>query len=403
MSNIHRAYHAIQRPLDRGRQAHQRDLRFRDMLSKMLREHPPDYLGRGLGRTERTVRHEVYAGLQGQPAGHGRRTWLPRSPISAASCAAYRIPVLEMPGYEADDVIGTLARKAEAAGFDVVIVTADKDMLQLVGPLRPRVSYGPREVPRREGRPGVLRRLAGAGRRRPGPDGRQRGQHSRACPGVGQVTAKKWITELRQPDGSSTGRTRSRARSARACASIGRTRVLSRAPGGDPHGPADPVRPRGAALRSAPDYPRLRELFVELEFHSLAAEIQGESAARRSSPRAGWSRATPFAFSGQRPFGDRPAVARGRRCCPLSAEAPASRSSRAPRRGLERWSALDRPEPAASRSPDAKPLDRLLDQAGRGGAGRRLRRLPRAVRPLARGRQPRARAPPAFQRLGQKI
>ena len=45
---------------------------------------------------------------------------------------AMRIPVLEYPGFEADDVIGTLARRAEAAGCEVVIVSSDKDMLQLV-------------------------------------------------------------------------------------------------------------------------------------------------------------------------------------------------------------------------------------------------------------------------------
>ena len=45
---------------------------------------------------------------------------------------AMRIPILEYPGFEADDVIGTLARRAEAAGMDVVIVSSDKDMLQLV-------------------------------------------------------------------------------------------------------------------------------------------------------------------------------------------------------------------------------------------------------------------------------
>jgi DNA polymerase-1 len=46
---------------------------------------------------------------------------------------AYRIPILEQPGFEADDVIGTLARKAVAAGYPVYVVSSDKDMLQLVG------------------------------------------------------------------------------------------------------------------------------------------------------------------------------------------------------------------------------------------------------------------------------
>src|SRR6185312_4776449 len=45
---------------------------------------------------------------------------------------AYRIPILEAPGYEADDVIGTLAKKAADAGHPVYVVSSDKDMLQLV-------------------------------------------------------------------------------------------------------------------------------------------------------------------------------------------------------------------------------------------------------------------------------
>ena len=46
---------------------------------------------------------------------------------------AYRIPILEVPGFEADDVIGTLARKAADEGYSVFVVSSDKDMMQLVG------------------------------------------------------------------------------------------------------------------------------------------------------------------------------------------------------------------------------------------------------------------------------
>src|SRR6185503_1648893 len=46
--------------------------------------------------------------------------------------AALRLPVIERPGVEADDVIGTLARQASAAGLETIIVTGDKDMMQLV-------------------------------------------------------------------------------------------------------------------------------------------------------------------------------------------------------------------------------------------------------------------------------
>src|ERR1700690_752363 len=56
-----------------------------------------------------------------------------------------RLPILESPGYEADDVIGALARQAQGQDLDVYIVTSDKDLMQLVGgavrPLNPPKGY----------------------------------------------------------------------------------------------------------------------------------------------------------------------------------------------------------------------------------------------------------------------
>ena len=53
-------------------------------------------------------------------------------PYIRRALEGYRIPILEMMGFEADDVIGTLARQAAAAGYPVYVVSSDKDMLQLV-------------------------------------------------------------------------------------------------------------------------------------------------------------------------------------------------------------------------------------------------------------------------------
>ncbi|HUF78049.1 MAG TPA: DNA polymerase I, partial [Thermoanaerobaculia bacterium] len=58
----------------------------------------------------------------------------PQIPLIRRALEAYRIPILEMARYEADDVLGTLAKKAAAAGYQVVLVSADKDLAQLVGP-----------------------------------------------------------------------------------------------------------------------------------------------------------------------------------------------------------------------------------------------------------------------------
>ncbi len=54
-------------------------------------------------------------------------------PYVRRMCEAMRLPILEFPGFEADDVIGALAKQAAKKGLDVSIVTSDKDMMQLVG------------------------------------------------------------------------------------------------------------------------------------------------------------------------------------------------------------------------------------------------------------------------------
>src|SRR5262245_18397234 len=144
MSNIHRAYHAIQRLSTSAGRPTNAIYGFVTMLRKMLREHRPEYLAVAWDGPQRTQRHEAY------------KEYKATGPIMADDLAgqlpevrrvldAYRIPVLELPGYEADDVIGTLAKKASAAGLDVVIVTADKDMLQLVAP-GVRVFHTGREI-----------------------------------------------------------------------------------------------------------------------------------------------------------------------------------------------------------------------------------------------------------------
>ena len=100
-------------------------------LRKLLREEKPDYMAVCFDRKEATFRHERYEAYK-----------IHRKPMPDALVEqiphikefvhAYRIPVFEQPGFEADDLLGTIAKKAEQAGMDTIIVTGDKDMLQLV-------------------------------------------------------------------------------------------------------------------------------------------------------------------------------------------------------------------------------------------------------------------------------
>jgi len=106
---------------------------FATMLLKVLEEESPDYVAVAFDRPGPTFRHEAYAEYK------ATRRQMPddlRPQIGLAKevVEALRLPVFEVAGFEADDIIGALARKAEAGGMDVLIVTGDLDTLQLVSP-----------------------------------------------------------------------------------------------------------------------------------------------------------------------------------------------------------------------------------------------------------------------------
>ena len=106
-------------------------LGFTNMIRKLIREQKPDYVAAAFDPPGPTHRHELFeeykASREETPEDLQKQI-----PYVRRVCDALRIPILEIPGYEADDVIGTLATKASAAGIDTVIVSEDKDLLQLV-------------------------------------------------------------------------------------------------------------------------------------------------------------------------------------------------------------------------------------------------------------------------------
>ena len=104
---------------------------FNNMLRKLSKQYSPTYIAAVFESSAPTHRVQEFAEYK------ANRTEMPpdlfdQIPFVRRVLEAMRIPILEYPGFEADDVIGTLARRAEAAGLDVVIVSSDKDMLQLV-------------------------------------------------------------------------------------------------------------------------------------------------------------------------------------------------------------------------------------------------------------------------------
>lgn len=104
---------------------------FVSMLRKLLKEEAPRFLAVAFDLPGPTFRHDRFAEYK------ANRPPTPEDldvqvPYAKRACEAFRIPVLELPGYEADDLIATYARLAAGAGFRVVVVASDKDLLQLV-------------------------------------------------------------------------------------------------------------------------------------------------------------------------------------------------------------------------------------------------------------------------------
>ena len=131
MSQIYRAYYALPSLSNSKGLPTNAIYGFTMMLRKLITSEKPDYLGVALDSPERTFRHDAYESYK------ATRTAMPddltlQVPYIQRLCEALRVPIVRRPGFEADDIIGTLAAKAQKAGLDVVIVTNDKDLSQLV-------------------------------------------------------------------------------------------------------------------------------------------------------------------------------------------------------------------------------------------------------------------------------
>src|ERR1700719_3064218 len=106
---------------------------FHNMVRKLKAQHKPEFLAavfEGKGKTFRDEAFEAYKANRTETP----LDLLEQIPWIRKTLEALRIPVLEFDGFEADDVIGTLACRAVEQGIEVAIVSSDKDMLQLVNP-----------------------------------------------------------------------------------------------------------------------------------------------------------------------------------------------------------------------------------------------------------------------------
>jgi DNA polymerase-1 len=106
---------------------------FTNTLLKILKDEHPDYIACVFDTPEPTFRHRVF------PEYKATREKMPdelvvQLPAIREVVSVFRIPLIEMAGFEADDVMGTLATQAEEGGIETYLVTGDKDFMQLISP-----------------------------------------------------------------------------------------------------------------------------------------------------------------------------------------------------------------------------------------------------------------------------
>ncbi|UAB94736.1 DNA polymerase I [Dactylosporangium vinaceum] len=176
---------------------------FTSMLINMLRDEQPTHIGVAFDVSRNTFRLERYAEYKANRSAT-RPEFVGQVPLIKEVLNALRIPFIEKPGYEADDVIATLARRAAAAGIPTSIITGDRDSFQLVDDLI-TVLYlkrgvtemdrmTPAKVEEKYGIPPSQYRDKAA---LVGEDS----DNLSGVPGVGDKTAAKWIVQFGGLDG----------------------------------------------------------------------------------------------------------------------------------------------------------------------------------------------------------
>lgn len=263
---------------------------FCNMLLKLMQENPKDAIVVVFDTGKPSFREKVYEAYKAQREAPPSEMQV-QFPLARRAAEAFGLPIVEVEGYEADDVIATIARRARAAGREVVVVSSDKDLMQLVGdrvsmwdPMKNR-QIGPEEVRERFGVPPEQLRdvLALAG---------DQSDNVPGVPGIGVKTAAQLIQEfgsledllarldqVKQPK---------RRDALRQYAEAARLSYALVGLADDAPLPFDPATIR----RVEPDPKRLLEFFRENAFNSLiarleevAAEAEAEHQAASSAPR----------------------------------------------------------------------------------------------------------------------
>lgn len=273
-SYIYRAYYAIRHLSSPKGFPTNALFGFTQMLLKVLKDRSPDHVAVVFDAGRRTFRTEIYPEYKANRAAMPDDLVPQIAPIKEM-VRAFNIPVLELENFEADDIIGTMARQCESRGMDVVVVTGDKDLMQIVtesvtllDTMKDK-SSGIAEVIERFGvGPELVADVLGlAG---------DSSDNIPGVPGVGEKTATKFIREygsldaLIERSGEIKGKTGERirefadqARLSRRLATIDRGTPIE-------------YRYEDLAL-TPPDNRRLAELFREYGFTTLMKELTSEA------------------------------------------------------------------------------------------------------------------------------
>ncbi|MEM6453896.1 MAG: DNA polymerase I [Acidobacteriota bacterium] len=276
-ANIFRAFYAIRNLTDARGAPTNAVFGFLQMLRKLLRDHNPSHLGVALDTSGPTVRSAQYADYKAnrKPMPDELRAQIPHI---RSLLEAYRIPMLELPTYEADDVLGTLAAKGRDAGYDVVLVSPDKDLMQLVDahvhqlhPTRDK-RYDPAGVEEDFGVPpgqviDVLALMGDASDNVPG------------VPGIGEKGAKTLIRQHGSLDALLDAAPEVKRKSYREGLIEHREQAILSRDLVTIHTDLDVDFDADALRYEGPDPEMLRTLCVELDFHSVVKEIDAEHGA----------------------------------------------------------------------------------------------------------------------------
>ena len=277
---LFRAYHALPfLSTSRGVPSHA-VFGMSTMLWKLLREDTPDYFAVAWDPPGPTFREEKFAAYKETraPTPDDLRSQIP---YVKALFEALRLPVLEVPGFEADDVLGTVVERTRDLPIELVLVTSDKDMLQLVSPRvrvfsttgrgGDRVVFDEAAVKAKWGVepaqiPDILALMGDSIDNIPG------------VPGVGEKTAAKLIGQfggverLYENLSLVPGKLRETLAANRKQALLSRelATVSTRVP---------IAVDLETFRRRDPDWDRLRALWTEMEFHTLLRQVPAPAAA----------------------------------------------------------------------------------------------------------------------------